>query len=354
MVYAPILVPTLCRSDHFIRLIESLKKNSWAKYTDVYVAVDFPPSNKYYKGWEAICSYLSKGNFEVFQTFNVVKRESNFGSSKNMTFLLQEVLKNHDRWIRTDDDCEFSPNFIEYMDKCLEQYEHDPNVVAVTGYSYPVKWKVCDGTTCMKQNFNCSMWGTGFWKSKMKSYSDYISSGQMLKDVGIVIKERRYEKMIDAAKSEYFPAATSWNPQRYALMMRPTDMAVRSYLAVANKYVISPVISKVRNLGFDGSGEYCGNVTNEAYGEYADNYDYSNQPIDSSLTFEIVADPVLDLGANRALLNEFDRRTSDQMRFTRFLIYMLSHFGVRITRVAHVCYKMIEIIGFVRTLENKV
>ena len=42
MKYAPILIPTLCRSKHFIRCIESLKKNGWAKYTDVYVALDYP------------------------------------------------------------------------------------------------------------------------------------------------------------------------------------------------------------------------------------------------------------------------------------------------------------------------
>ena len=42
MIYAPVLIPTLCRADHFIRCLESLKKNTWAKYTEVYVAVDYP------------------------------------------------------------------------------------------------------------------------------------------------------------------------------------------------------------------------------------------------------------------------------------------------------------------------
>ncbi len=32
-VYAPMLIPTLCRDQHFMRCIESLKKNTWAKYT---------------------------------------------------------------------------------------------------------------------------------------------------------------------------------------------------------------------------------------------------------------------------------------------------------------------------------
>ena len=50
MKYAPVLITTLCRSEHFVRLIKSLKANDWAQYTDVYIAVDFPPSEKYHNG----------------------------------------------------------------------------------------------------------------------------------------------------------------------------------------------------------------------------------------------------------------------------------------------------------------
>ena len=41
-VYAPMLIPTFCRDQHFMRCIESLKKNTWAKYTDVYIWLDYP------------------------------------------------------------------------------------------------------------------------------------------------------------------------------------------------------------------------------------------------------------------------------------------------------------------------
>lgn len=50
-VYAPVLIPTLCRSEHFIRCIESLKRNTWAQYTDVFIGLDYPPSEKYFDGY---------------------------------------------------------------------------------------------------------------------------------------------------------------------------------------------------------------------------------------------------------------------------------------------------------------
>ncbi len=32
----PIIIPTLCRYEHFVRCIESLKENKYAQYTDIY------------------------------------------------------------------------------------------------------------------------------------------------------------------------------------------------------------------------------------------------------------------------------------------------------------------------------
>ena len=56
--YAPIYIPTLCRDEHFITGLESLKKNRWAKYTDVYIALDYPAKESHWEGYRKICEYL--------------------------------------------------------------------------------------------------------------------------------------------------------------------------------------------------------------------------------------------------------------------------------------------------------
>ena len=38
----PIIIPTLCRYEHFARCIESLKENKYAQYTDIYIGIDYP------------------------------------------------------------------------------------------------------------------------------------------------------------------------------------------------------------------------------------------------------------------------------------------------------------------------
>lgn len=327
MIYAPIIIPTLCRANHLKRLIESLKKNGWAKYTDVYIGLDFPPSEKYQDGWRRINEYIDTGDFSAFASFNVIRQKENLGAGMNSHELSEYVSQKYDRWIFSEDDNEFSPNFIEYMDKCLEAYEDDPDVVAVTGYSYPIEWDVSDNATCLKQNINASMWGTGFWKSKMLQCAEYIGSGRMLQDVDRVIMEKSYEKMIDASLREYIVGAVQPYKRLNRMLYGMSDIGVRAYLAVADKFMISPVISKVRNHGFDGSGVYCQTINND-FGKTAGTYNYSTQAIDQSLTFELVLNKKDSIAENRDRLNRFDVRTPAQMSRTRLYLWLVTHIGV--------------------------
>lgn len=306
MVYAPIIIPTLNRYIHFIRLIESLKKNTWAKYTDVFIGLDYPPSEKYRNGYNNICQYL-EGNFSAFRSFNVIRRKENYGSTKNLVELRELVLRTYDRFIRTDDDAEFSPNFIEYMDKCLMKYEDAPDIIAVTGYSYPIEWHTSEGATVLKENFTCPMWGTGFWRDKYKKIHKYISQE---KGLGIgadyIIKSGGMNKMLNVAKYEFVNLCLSPEFEN-TLAAKMSDIAVRMYTATHDKYIIVPTTSKVRNWGFDGSGECCQEVTIAHEGNAtAKNYVYHQQPIDTSDSFELIEDTLNANDKNKDIMDTFD------------------------------------------------
>lgn len=325
MKYAPIRIPTLCRSVHFIRLIESLKRNSWAKYTEVYVGLDYPPGEKYRKGWKEICDYLDTGNFSAFAAFHVIKRAENFGAGRNLWDLSRLIYEQHDRMITLEDDTEVSPNFLEYMNKCLDVFENDSDVVLVSGYSYPVKWEMSEVATCMKQDFNASTWGQGTWRAKEQEYVAIVHSGQPLKYVSKVVQDKLYKRMIDACLKEYIEAALC--SKRAGLMRRCSDIGMRAYLPVAGKYCVSPLVSKVRNHGFDGSGLYCQDITH-LDGKTAGTYNYPEQPIDESDSFEIRLNDEAYLEENRRRLNAFDYRSPSQMRKTRLLLWLMKNVGI--------------------------
>lgn len=330
MKYAPVFIPTLCRSSHFIRLVESLKRNSWAKYTDIYIGLDFPPTERHRKGWEEICNYVDNGDFSAFASFSVIKHKKNIGAARNDGFLLDYVLEKYDRFIRFDDDNEASPNFLEYANKCLEKYEDDDDVIAVCGYSYPINWKVSKDATVLKQNINAAVWGVGFWKRKHLIYSSYLSSSQMLNDVSNVIKTKAYKKMLDVTKIEYFTAACftlNIGKNRYWLKCA-SDIGLRAYLAVKGKYAISPVVSKVRNHGFDGSGLGCQSIDNILQGNTAGTYNYQSQKIDVREDFVIIEDTLQADAENRSILNNFDFRSKQEMRKTMRTIFLCEHIGI--------------------------
>lgn len=299
---APILISTLNRDIHFIRLIESLKRNTWAKYTPVYVALDYPPSEKYAEGHKKICEYL-EGDFGEFLEFIVVRRDHNYGSYKNMAVLREMVLKKYDRFIRTDDDAEFSPNFLEYMNKCLDKYEEDESVVAVTGYSYPIIWDVSSNSNVLKINFNASMWGSGFWKKKYEKMKEQIEVGELLDSK--FFHYSAFQRMIDVAKYEYVNLCLTKDIHNQYIMS-VTDISCRLFLALQNKYVVIPRISKVRNWGFDGSGVVCGKIDFQDGKISASNYKYSSQPIDYTSCFDIIEDRKCNMSYNKKQLNRFD------------------------------------------------
>lgn len=326
MIYAPIIIPTLCRYDHFVRLMESLRRNSWAKYTDIYIGVDFPPSEKYVGGYEKICKYL-EGDFSEFASVTIIKRSYNLGSFDNCESIINEVMKKHDRFIRTDDDADFSPNFIEYMDKCLMRYENDPDVIAVTGYSYPIKWQTSEGATILKESYSCPMWGTGFWRDKYKKVYDYISKDKGLgRDADYIIKSGGMNKMLNVAKYEFVNLCLS--PEfKDTLAAKMSDIAVRMYTASHEKYIIVPVTSKVRNWGFDGSGEYCQEATTEKKGKItAKKYVYHQQPIDTQESFDLIEDTLNANDVNKDIMDAFDvlSPTSKLKMYAKVYLYRLT------------------------------
>lgn len=306
MTYAPIIIPTLSRDKHFIRLIESLRKNSWAKHTDIYIGLDFPPSDRHADGYNKICTYL-ENKFPEFNKIIVIKHKKNIGSGANLRHLTMIIMEQYDRFIKTDDDAEFSPNFIEYMDKCLMKYQDDPNVIAVTGYSYPIEWHMSEGATVLKENFSCPMWGTGFWRDKYKKIHKYISQEKGLgRDADYIINSGGMNKMLNVAKYEFVNLCLS--PEfKDTLAAKMSDIAMRMYMATYDKYIIVPTISKVRNWGFDGSGEYCQEAIVEYEGKItARNYVYHQQPIDTQESFNLIEDTLNANDQNKDIMDAFD------------------------------------------------
>ena len=294
IVRTAMLIPTLCRDRHLERCLNSLKANPWAKYVDLYIGLDYPCRESHRPGYERILKLL-EGDFSVFRSFHVCKRETNYGAFKNTGALFEETQKEYDQFIFSEDDNEFSENFLEYMIKALDYFRDDPDVVAVGGYSYPVQMNTPKGCNIVTQNAIFNMWGAGFWSEKAKRLRKDIEVQQcLIRDFDYNIGHYKFSRY---RRTDYINFVAAVDPdtddafKECPLFTRITDISMGVYMQVRGKYQALPTVSKVRNHGFDGTGLFCQNIDSSNSKKIrSDNYDYSCQQIDPGRSFELSYD----------------------------------------------------------------
>ena len=266
MYYAPIIIPTLCRYEHFKECLESLNQNTWAPYTDVYIGLDYPAQEKHFEGYLKISSYLEDSRFN-FRKLVVIKRQENYGAGKNNSELRKDIAKMYDRYIISEDDNVFSPYYIEYMDKMLEAASKQKNVIAVCGYAYPVEMPYVDENAAFMEQSFFSAWGYGIFSS------DY----QML--LRSINYDNFHEYLFEWKK---IMSMRNRTPQNYSYLMSAlwhkkvdvNDIGISIYLNLTDSRVLMPFKSLVKNKGWDGSGLHC----------HGDNgYVFNSQSIDREI-----------------------------------------------------------------------
>lgn len=252
MIYAPVVIPTLNRYEHLKQCLESLSRCTWADKTEVYVALDYPPTDKWDKyapGWEKNRDWLRSVGDMGFKKLHLIERTENYGTwnkgdKGNAKCLVEEVVKLHDRYIYSEDDNVFSPNFLEFMDKGLEKFEGDEKVYALIGFRwfFPIK---TDGNNYMRITTDYTPWGVGNWSKKGETI-DYQWFREQLTLRNVVRLYRKYGAGIVGSLFEF---ARSEHKDDIII-----DAHVKTYLMVSERHVIVPTVSLVKNIGLDGSG----------------------------------------------------------------------------------------------------
>jgi hypothetical protein len=277
--YAPVIILVLDRFNHFKACFESLEKCVFAEHTDVYIALDYPPSNKYRAGWLKVSDYLEKKvEQNIFKKLIIVKRDRNFGvrfPDGNFSSIISDLQHKYETYIILEDDNILSPNFLVYINKGLEKFRDDDRISLVCGYNYPM-----DFPQSYKNNFyiskHLSSWGYGTWFSKEKHINKYYNLNflkNLLKD------KKSFEKLMKYRPSTVYSIINMIkNNTIYG------DSAIGSYLCLEDKYCLFPTISKVKNIGVDGTG-----VNAKSSSEPQKSY-YLNQNVDNSSVFEFSDD----------------------------------------------------------------
>lgn len=284
---APVLIPTLCRDKHFKVCVKSLARNSLAKDTIVFIALDYPLKEEHWEGYRIIKSYLDEVKTKnYFSELVVIERRENLGSVKNFSEASNFIFSHYNSLIFSEDDNEFSTNFLEYMNKSLSRYENDKSIMGITGYALPVQWKYA-GNSVLKLPV-MSAWGLGIWKDR---YFDFFERTAILQDAKVPLK-------FDFFKQIYQVSPPVWAYFINCFWMRSfrfVDWNFWGYMILSKKKAISPVVSKVINHGLDGSG----------VSKMLDPLGYGSVILDKVANFEFVGDDSLFIDINQKLFQQF-------------------------------------------------
>lgn len=293
MIYSPVIIPTLNRYEHFRECLESLEHCVDADKTTVYIGLDYPPSEKHVDGWKKIDNYLNwKESNNSFYKLVVIRRQENCGlnGENSNASLLYKHLKQigYDRYIISEDDNVFSPNFLVYINKGLEKFKNNNRILCICGYTHPYQLKFKDNTFFF-HNVYCSAWGQGRWVSKVEEYDQwkdphYFRNSFSLKNLIKMFKVGRRKVVI------YLRLCRNYNT------VPMTDYNLGTYAVVNNMNVVCPTMSLVRNIGCDGTGLSFHEVNDE----------YTNamrtQPISDAYDFKFIGNGFEYYNKNRKIL----------------------------------------------------
>ncbi len=284
MKYAPIIIPTLNRYEKLKNCLESLSKNTGAENTEIFISLDYPPSEKYVDGHTKIKEYLMNIDDLGFKECHVYYQEKNLGTLLNRDFLYDKISSSFDTYIFTEDDNVFSPCFLDYVNKGLERFENDPNVLCIFGYRTDVK---DDSVNNVEELFYLEPWGLGYWINKEKAFKDQVTREnfrRLVKNKEVCKRLYKYSPfefrcLFEAAMTE----KKDVNGPYSGYLRKDGELAyidhTLSPAMVANElYGIVPMRSFVRNTGVeDGSGAHTCTWTD---------FDYSKQDISEENTFD--------------------------------------------------------------------
>lgn len=250
--FAPVIIPTLCRYKHFKGCVESLMQCTHAEKTDVFICFDFPSKDSHWKGHHEISNYLKQIlNNNPFKSFNIIYRNKNYGTGRNgnlHSLIINQILPKYDSFIITEDDNEFSPSFLDYINKGLQYFKNDTSVLAICGYRHFYNLKF-ENNTFFRQNIDFSAWGYGIWRDRWLKIeqlnSDWFKARISIKNLWHIKNLHGNNRLLDFISVAYNNDNTI------------TDNLLSVYMACDNLSVIMPKESLVKNYGWDGSGTNC-------------------------------------------------------------------------------------------------
>ncbi len=132
---APIVLFGFKRPHELTLTLNALKANYLASDSDLYVFVDYPKKPEDLPKVHQVRQVLDEltGFKSIYRDY----AEKSIGCASSIIRGISYVLERHPSAIIVEDDLITSPNFLDFMNQCLQQYANNRRVYSVAGYTFP-------------------------------------------------------------------------------------------------------------------------------------------------------------------------------------------------------------------------
>ncbi len=244
---SPIILFLYNRPWHTMQTLDALAKNELAKDSILYIFCDGIKENAKEIEINNIYETRKIANIENrFKEIIVIEQESNKGLANSIIDGVTEIVNKYGKVIVLEDDIVTSPGFLKYMNDALDMYENEEKVMHISGYMYPIVKKYSD--TFFLKTTSC--WGWATWSSSWKYFEKNID--KQMKEIDNVKGWNEF-----TINSTQLSFKTQLELNKSGVL---NTWAIFWYASVFLRGGTSlhPFPSLVQNIGFDGTGENCG------------------------------------------------------------------------------------------------
>ncbi len=234
---APVILFAYKRPRELKATIQALRANHLAPESDLYIFADAPKRPEDAPKAAEVRQLLDE--ISGFRSIYRDYAETNIGCADSVIRGISYVLDRHPSAIIVEDDLITSPNFLDFMNQGLEQYEKNKRVYSVAGYTFPFQ-KPADHESDAYFIPRHSPWGWATWADRWQSIDwDMVEYPAFMQD-----KEQQRAFMqggsdlLNMLRDQMEGRADAW------------DIRFCFNRFKRNGLTVYPTISKVENIGF--------------------------------------------------------------------------------------------------------
>lgn len=244
MKFAPIVLFVYNRPEHTRIALQSLSECQYADQSALYIFADQAKNEKAKEKVEQVRRIIKEDIWKrKFAEVNITEASQNKGLANSVISGVTQVINKYGQVIVVEDDNRVAPDFLDYMNRGLEYYEHNDRIGEIGGYCAPIRIPD-DYPYDVFAMGRGSSYAWASWKDRWNQIDWEVTDYKQFKNNP---KKRRAfneygEDLFQMLEGQMEGNIDSW--------------AIRSaYSKFKNGLLcIMPVKTRVENQGFDGTG----------------------------------------------------------------------------------------------------